>query len=63
MEIDYEKLLKDIDARFLLGKRDVDAIEARLSEARIELSRLQGEYRAISKLAAKAVQPEPKATE
>jgi hypothetical protein len=48
--MDFDKMLKDIDARFLTVQQDVTAMEARVAEGRAEMMRLQGEYRLIVKL-------------
>jgi hypothetical protein len=48
--MDFDKMLKDIDARFLTVQQDVTAMEARVAEGKTELARLQGEYRLVVKL-------------
>jgi hypothetical protein len=53
--MDYEKLLKDIDERFLDAQRNVIAMESSLSTGRVEMNRLQGEYRIIARMKAEAM--------
>jgi archaellum component FlaC len=46
----FDVRISEIDKRFASVKRDVEGMEAQLSEAKLELARLQGEYRVIQQL-------------
>jgi peptidoglycan hydrolase CwlO-like protein len=58
--MDYEKLLKETDAKFRELERSVNVMENQIASTKIEMTKIQGEYRLLKRLrdeAAKAKEP------